>query len=193
MESCARDELNCLTHHLRQLAPEPRPSPRPSRVLRSQGFTKHAADEALEPKWLRILCYHFLAVVLSVSIQKRKGHYSFAGSRPASITYGLLSKNKITTTPQLLGTSQHSHCSLVTIHCRLFARLFLSALVHELTLIAKCSSRDCFVFFALGWMSVTARWSCAMNSQVLPPGRTRWSPRWTATSEDPSSRTLSHL
>ena len=41
---------------MRQLAPEPRQSTCPSRVLRSQRFTKHIADEALEPKWLRNNC-----------------------------------------------------------------------------------------------------------------------------------------
>ena len=57
---------------------------------------------------------------------------------------------------------QHSHCSLVTIHFRLFARLFLSTPVHECTLIAEFTLRLCFVFLTLGWVSIAARWSCAI-------------------------------
>ena len=125
MEGCARGELNCHTHHLRQLALEPRPSPRPSRVLRSQGFTKHVADEALEPKWIRILVITFLQTCCQYRSRRAESlQYCGFSSSVYSIlvTYGLLSKNKITNTPQLSCISQHSHCSLVTIHCRLFCR-----------------------------------------------------------------------
>ena len=48
-------------------------------------------------------------------------------------------------------------------------------------------------FLTLWWVLMTARWSCATTSEVLPARWSRWLPRRTATSENPSSRTFSHI
>ena len=73
---------------------------------------------------------------------------------------------------------------------RLFAWLFLNLPVHERTLIAEITFRLCFVFLTLGWVPITERWICAITFEVLPARQSRWLPRRTATSENPSSRNL---
>ena len=77
---------------------------------------------------------------------------------------------------------------------RLLAWLFLNLSLHERTLIAEFAPRLWFVNLILGWLPITARWSCAITPEVPFALRSISFPKWTSTSQNPSSRSFfSHL